>query len=218
MLTGRFHDDLGVWVAAAGTVPAAPRPALFLDRDGVIVEDPGYLRSPDEMVVIPGAADLIAAANRRGIPVIEVTNQAGIARGYFGWPEFLDVEKALAEELERGGARIDGIFACPYHPQGSAPWQHAAHPARKPAPGMLLAAARLLNLDLRRSWLVGDKVDDVLAASNAGLPGALQVLTGHGREHREPAIARKPEGFELRFGGSIRDAAPLLDLLARDNP
>lgn len=212
---GRFHGDLGVWIRTAPPVSDHARPALFLDRDGVIVEDPGYLGRAADMSIIPGAAETIALANRLGVPVVEVTNQAGIARGYYGWQGFLEVEEALTRELAAAGAVIDGVFACPYHREGVAPWAHPAHPARKPRPGMLLAAARFMNLDLSNSWIVGDKAGDLLAGYNAGLRGGLHVLTGHGKQHRQAAVDSNPEGFELRFGESIRDAAPLLELVSR---
>jgi D-glycero-D-manno-heptose 1,7-bisphosphate phosphatase len=211
---GRFHDELGIWIRTAGDAPAEARPALFLDRDGVILEDPGYLCRVADMVLIPGAADIVALANHRGVPVLEVTNQAGIGRGYYGWNEFLEIEDALAHELARAGAVIDGVFACPYHPDGVSPWIHPAHPAQKPRPGMLLAAERLLNLDLTRSWIVGDKTGDLLAGYNARLHGGLHVLTGHGREHRKLAKEWNPQDFELRLGDSICDAAGVVELLA----
>jgi D-glycero-D-manno-heptose 1,7-bisphosphate phosphatase len=180
----------------------------------VIVEETGYLSRVADIRVIPGAAEVISLANRKGIPVVEVTNQAGIGRGYYGWKEFVDIEKAIASELARAGAVVDGVFACPYHPDGVGQWAHPAHPARKPHPGMLLAAARFLNLDLERSWIVGDKVDDLMAGYNANLCGALHVLTGHGREHRGATHAWNPFGFDLRLGDSIDAAASLVDLLA----
>jgi len=211
---GRFHEDLGMWIRTAPPVSGQARPALFLDRDGVIVEDPGYLGRAADIVIIPGAVETIALANRLGVPVVEVTNQAGIARAYYGWQEFLEVEEALTRQLARAGAVIDGVLACPYHCEGVAPWSHPAHPARKPRPGMLLAAARFLNLDLSDSWIVGDKVGDLLAGYNAGLRGGLHVLTGHGRQQRQAAVDSNPEGFELRLGDSIRDAAPLLERIS----
>ena len=129
---GRFHEEIGAWARVPAEPPSARRPALFLDRDGVIVEDHGYLSRPADVALIPGAAGIIDLANRRGIPVIEVTNQAGIGRGYYAWEQFLEVEDALAGELARAGAVIDATFACPYHRDGVAPWAHPAHPARKP--------------------------------------------------------------------------------------
>jgi D-glycero-D-manno-heptose 1,7-bisphosphate phosphatase len=165
------------------------------------------------MVLIPGSLELIALANRRSIPVIEVTNQAGIGRGYYSWSEFLEVETALTQELARGGAAIDGVFACPYHREGVGGWAHEAHPCRKPRPGMLLAASRLMGLDLGRSWIVGDKYGDLAAGHRAGLAGGVHVLTGHGVEHRPTVVAWKPERFDLRLVDSIGDARDIIDLL-----
>jgi D-glycero-D-manno-heptose 1,7-bisphosphate phosphatase len=210
---GSFQEDLGIWAWVAAEPLVKAGPALFLDRDGVIVEDPGYLSRVADLALIPGAADLIASANRRGIPVVEITNQAGIGRGYYGWKEFLEVQQALARELAAGGAVIDAVLACPYHADGIPPWGHPAHPARKPGPGMLLAAERLLNLDLKRSWIVGDKLDDLLAGYNAGLYGGLHVLTGQGPAHRKLALDWNPKNFEVRFADSIRDAAALAGML-----
>lgn len=212
---GRFHEEPGIWVRLQPQRDTAERPALFLDRDGVIVEDPGYLSRAADMTMIPGAAEVIASANRQGIPVVAVTNQAGIGRGYYGWKEFLDVEEAIARELNRYGACLDAVIACPFHRAGIEPWRHPAHPARKPNPGMLLAARQFLNIDLQRSWIIGDKICDLQAGRNAGLRGGMHVLTGHGREHRNDVSTVAGDGFELRCGDSIRDAASLLELLVR---
>jgi D-glycero-D-manno-heptose 1,7-bisphosphate phosphatase len=207
---GCFDETLGIWISASATAAGEPRAALFLDRDGVILEDPGYLWRPGDLQMIPGAAAVIASANRRGIPVVEVTNQSGIGRGYYTWKEFVSVEEALAQMLADSSAHLDAILACPYHRDGVAPWAFPAHPARKPRPGMLLAAEKLLNLDLRASWIVGDKVSDLEAGYHAGLRGGLHVLTGEGSRHRAAVVEWKPERFDLRLGESIRDAEGLL--------
>jgi D-glycero-D-manno-heptose 1,7-bisphosphate phosphatase len=176
----------------------------------VIVEDPGYLCRPGDLQIIPGAAAVIASANRRGVPVVEVTNQAGIGRGYYTWEEFVAVEERLARMLADSSAHLDAILACPYHRDGVPPWAHPAHPARKPRPGMLLAAEKLLNLDLRASWIVGDKLSDLEAGYEAGLRGSLHVLTGKGSRQRAAVVEWKPEKFDLRLGESIRDVEGLL--------
>ncbi len=201
---GRFHEDLGMWMWTRPQSATGTRPALFLDRDGVIVEDPGYLSRASDLVLLPGAAHLIALANRQGIPVVEITNQSGIGRGYYGWTEFVEVEEALARALSAAGAALDGVLACPYQ---------RAHPARKPQPGMLLAAERLLKLDLSRSWIVGDKMDDLQAGHNAGLRGGLHVLTGQGSAHRRDVVQWQPQNYNLRLGDSIADATALLTAL-----
>ena len=202
-----------MWIWTRPHSAAETRPALFLDRDGVIVEDPGYLSRPSDLTLLPGAAGVIALANRLGIPVIEVTNQAGIGRGYYGWNEFVEVEEALARALAEADAALDAVFACPYHHDGVPPWSHPAHPARKPQPGMLLAAERLLTLDLGRSWIVGDKLDDLQAGYHAGLRGGLHVLTGQGAAHRRDVTEWQPPNYKLQLGDSIADAAALLTAL-----
>jgi D-glycero-D-manno-heptose 1,7-bisphosphate phosphatase len=207
---GCFDEALGIWISVSATVAADPRPALFLDRDGVIVEDPGYLCRPGDLRMIPGAPAVIASANGCGIPVVEVTNQAGIGRGYYTWKEFAAVEERLAQMLADSSAHLDAILACPYHRDGVAPWAHPAHPARKPRPGMLLAAEKLLNLDLRASWIVGDKLSDLEAGYQAGLRGGFHVLTGEGSRHRAAVVQWKPAKFDLRLGESIQDAEGLL--------
>jgi D-glycero-D-manno-heptose 1,7-bisphosphate phosphatase len=177
------------------------------------MEDRGYISRAEDVVLLPGAASLIALANRRNIPIVEITNQAGIARGYYGWEEFLAVELALTRLLASNGATIDAMVACPYHRDGVPPWAHPAHPARKPRPGMLLAAQKIANVDLQHSWIVGDKMEDLLAGHYAGLSGGLHVLTGQGQVHREAVRAWHPPEFLVLCEDSIKDAAGLIDLL-----
>ena len=207
-------DAQGVWCQIMRRPPPG-RPALFLDRDGAIVEDTGYLHKVDDIVVIAGAAEVIAAANWRSIPVIMVTNQSGIARGYYGWDQFKSVQGAIVASLARGGGRIDAVYACPHHPQGKGILAHPDHPARKPNPGMLLEAASALALDLKSSWLIGDKSDDIEAAKRAGIAGAFLVATGYGSAERQRAATLATEAFEVRFGRSIADAMMLPILASR---
>jgi len=139
-------DADGVWRQAHADLSwARGLPALFLDRDGVVVEEVNYLHRVEDLALIPGAAEFIAEANHRGIPVVVATNQAGIGRGYFGWPEFQQVQAELNRRLERAGARVDLTLACPHYPE---------HPDRKPRPGMLRKAAEMIGIDLGRSWVV----------------------------------------------------------------
>jgi D-glycero-D-manno-heptose 1,7-bisphosphate phosphatase len=198
----------GVWCEVFAT--AAPgRAALFLDRDGVVVEDTGYLCRVQDVVVIPGAAGVIAAANKRGVAVVLVTNQAGIGRGYYGWGEFRTVQDSIIAALAAEGARLDAVYACGHHPEGIDGFAHPDHPARKPNPGMLLQAARDLALDIKSSWLVGDRAIDVEAAKRAGIAGAMQVATGHGVAEGEQASALATPTFKVCFGRSIADAMTL---------
>ena len=207
-------DAQGIWCEIVRRPPRG-RPALFLDRDGAVVEDTGYLRKVDDIVVIAGAAEVIAAANGQSVPVIMVTNQSGIARGYYSWDEFKSVQDAIVASLAIGGASIDAVYACAHHRDGEGVLAHPNHPARKPNPGMLLDAASALALDLKSSWLVGDKADDIEAAKRAGIAGALLVATGHGNGERQRAAALATGAFEVRFGRSIADAMMLPILTPR---
>ena len=129
--------------------------------------------------------------------------------------EFKFVQDAIVASLAAEGARIDAVYACAHHPEGQGLLAHPNHPARKPNPGMLLQAASDLALDLKSSWLVGDKADDIEAAKRAGIAGALQVATGHGDAERQLAARLASPSFEVRFGQSIADATTLPILMPR---
>jgi D-glycero-D-manno-heptose 1,7-bisphosphate phosphatase len=164
------NEDAGLWCEVdAATLPG--RAALFLDRDGVIVTDTHYLCRVEDVRMIAGAAAAIARCNRLRIPVVVVTNQAGIGRGYYGWDDFHAVQGALTAALAADGAHLDGVVACAYHADGRAALRVADHPWRKPNPGMIVEAARRMQLDLSRSWIVGDRAHDLAAGAAAGLPG-----------------------------------------------
>ncbi len=211
---GASIDGDGVWVQILKR-PQGKRAALFLDRDGVLVEEVRFLHRARDARLIPGAARVLARANARGVPVVLVTNQAGIAYGYYGWDAFMLVQEKILADLAADGAFVDGVFACPHHAAGRPPYDHPDHPARKPNPGMLFSAARMLSLDLAASWMVGDRADDLKAARNAGLAGGVHVLTGHGARagEREAAMALSADGFRALAASSIADAPSLLPLL-----
>ena len=162
--------------------------ALFIDRDGTLNVEANYLHRPEDVVLIPGVARALARVNARGIPVVIVTNQAGIGRGMYGWEDFHAVQARIAELLAREGAHFDAAFASPHHEKGVGEYAVADHPDRKPNPGMLLRAAQELDLDLSRSWMVGDKAIDVEAGHRAGCRSAL-VLTGYGRDEASTCAA-----------------------------
>ncbi|MGQ0676549.1 MAG: HAD-IIIA family hydrolase [Rhodospirillales bacterium] len=175
----------------------AARPALFLDRDGLVIEEIPFLSDPAKAELIAGAASTIAAANRAGWPVVIVTNQSGVGRGVFTGEQFAAVQAAVAAELERQGAALDLVLACFYHPTEGKGRYCASHSWRKPAPGMILEAARRLAIDLKRSWIAGDNAIDILAGRAAGLAGGLHVLTGNGAAHRDRALAAATADFRV---------------------
>ena len=151
--------------------------AVFLDRDGTINHDVGYLSRLDQLQLYPEALKAIKLLNEVGLPVVVITNQSGIARGYFDEPFIQLVHARINEILAEGNAHIDRFYYCPHHPtDGRAPYLKVCN-CRKPAPGMLLLAAKELNLDLSRSYLIGDMQKDIEAARNAGAKGIL-VRTG----------------------------------------
>ena len=156
------------------------RPAVFLDRDGTLNEEVDYLHRPEDLVMIPGAAAAVARLNARGIPVIVVTNQSGIGRGYYGMEDFLRVMDRMDGCLAEEGARLDAVYVAPHHEKGQGEFAHPDHPERKPNPGMLTRAAAEHGLDLTASWMVGDKAIDLEAGRAAGCRVAL-VRTGYGR-------------------------------------
>lgn len=147
-------EDDGIWCQLLRPEKAAShrgRPALFLDRDGVVIEEDGFVHRPEDVRLIPGAAALIATANGLGLPVVLVTNQAGIGRGYYGWADFQATQEKVLADLAAEGAALDMVLACPFHAEAEPPYRHPAHPCRKPHPGMILRAAERLGLDLGKS-------------------------------------------------------------------
>jgi len=162
------------------------RPGVLLDRDGTIIVDHGYVGSTDRVELIEGSAEAIARLNRAGLPVAVVTNQAGVARGYYGLDDVERVHRHIADRLAEHGAHIDLYLYCPYHPDGTVAAFARASDDRKPGPGMANAAAQVLGLDLCLSWVVGDRPEDMGLAANTGasavwvgqgacpLPGALE--------------------------------------------
>jgi D-glycero-D-manno-heptose 1,7-bisphosphate phosphatase len=161
------------------------RAAVFADRDGTLCVEKNYLSDPDELELIPGAADGIALLRRAGFAVVVVTNQAGVARGFFDESAVDAVNQRLVELLESEGAAVDGVYYCPHHSENGKGKYRVDCNCRKPKPGMLQRAARDFDLDLKNSYVVGDKVSDVGAAATANCIGGILVLTGYGVEHRE---------------------------------
>ncbi len=171
------------------------RRAVFIDRDGTISEEVGYVNHVSRYRVFPFAAEAVRALNEAGVLAVLVTNQAGVARGYFREELIGEVHEALADELGRGGARLDAVYYCPHHPSvGESPYRLDCD-CRKPRPGLIRRAAEELGVDLGRSWMVGDRYSDTELARNAGVRSAF-VLTGYGRgelEHQSHAWAHRPD-------------------------
>jgi D-glycero-D-manno-heptose 1,7-bisphosphate phosphatase len=156
------------------------RAAVFLDRDGTLLDEDGYLDDPEGVRLLRGAARAVAELNDAGLATVLVTNQSGVARGMFDEERLAAVHARLAELLREKGAHLDLVLYCPHHPEhGAAPYRRTCD-CRKPAPGLLLEAERTLGIDLARSWVVGDAARDLEAGRKAGVPNLVLVLTGKG--------------------------------------
>ena len=156
------------------------RPGVFLDRDGTINEQMGYINHISRFHLLPGVGPAIRLLNDKDIPVVVVTNQSGLARGYFP-PELLtDVHDRMQELLAAEGARVDGIYVCPHRPDAELSAYRMDCECRKPKTGLFTKAAAELDIDLARSYVVGDRWSDVRSALNCGATSVL-VLTGYGR-------------------------------------
>ncbi|MFT3719045.1 D-glycero-alpha-D-manno-heptose-1,7-bisphosphate 7-phosphatase [Pseudorhodoferax sp.] len=156
------------------------RSALFLDRDGVVNVDHGYVYRTEDFHFIDGIFDVVSAANRAGYVVVIVTNQAGIGRGYYSEADFFRLMDWVRTEFERRGCRIDAVYFCPDHPEhGIGPYRRDTD-FRKPGPGMLLRAAEEIGIALETSIMVGDKASDMEAARAAGVP--TRLCFGNARE------------------------------------
>jgi D-glycero-D-manno-heptose 1,7-bisphosphate phosphatase len=168
--------------------------AVFLDRDGTINTEKDYLYRPEDFAFIPGACQAVKLLNDAGFLVIVVTNQSGIARGYYDEGAVEGLHRHMDAELAKAGARVDAYYFCPHHPQHGGDRYGGECACRKPLPGMLVQAAADLAVDLGHSWMVGDKLADVEAGKRAGCRSLL-VRTGYGRE-AEARLPRDVPAFD----------------------
>jgi D-glycero-D-manno-heptose 1,7-bisphosphate phosphatase len=176
--------------------------AVFLDRDGTLIEDPGFLSQPEDVRLLSGAADSLARLNAAGLPTIVVTNQSGIARGLLTAEQYSATERRLDELLGRQGARIDAHYFCPHHPDITGPCE-----CRKPGVLLYRRAAEQLGIDLGSSWWIGDRLRDVEPAEALGGQGIL-VLTVAGKDE-----ARSPAARRFKIAPDISAA---IDMVLRD--
>lgn len=145
------------------------RPGLFLDRDGVINVDRGYVHRKEEFEFIDGIFELVASGNQAGYVVVVVTNQAGIGRGYYSKQDFYTLTEWMQQQFILRGAKIDAVYFCPYHPIHGVGEFRRDSEFRKPGPGMIIQAANELCIDLTSSMILGDSITDIQAGLNAGI-------------------------------------------------
>lgn len=168
---------------------------MFIDRDGTLTDEVGYVNHPSRLRLLPRSAEAIRRLNAAGVPAVVVTNQAGIARGYFSEDVLTAVNEMLVARLAAAGARLDGIYVCSHHPTEGEPPYRARCECRKPKAGLLTRAASELGLDLARSTMIGDKASDLVPGRTVGAASVL-VLTGYGLgewEHRRESFEVKPD-------------------------
>jgi len=192
----------------------AARSAVFLDRDGTINEQMGYINHISRFVLLPGAAEGIRMLNEAGVPVVVVSNQSGVGRGYFPATLVEEVNGRMKELLARTGAHLDGIYCCPHHSEAKVAELAMKCDCRKPRPGLLEQAAADLDLNLADSYVVGDRFSDLKTAAAVGAKGVM-VLTGYGRGELEYIAPQQ----EIRPDFIAEDLAAAAEwILARLNP
>jgi len=158
-----------------------PKPAVFLDRDGTIIEEVGYIDSPDKIQVIPGADEAIKSLKDAGFKIIVISNQSGVAYGYFDENTVRLINNRVAENFASGRAIIDAFYFCPHHPDFGNKHYRKDCDCRKPKPGMILQAVEEHKIDLSKSIMIGDKFTDVKTGKDLNIFSIL-VLTGFGKE------------------------------------
>jgi len=175
--------------------PGDRAPAIFMDRDGTLSHEVGYVNHVSRFDLYPWAVEAVRLVNRNGFLAVVITNQAGVARGYFPESVIHEVHAALNASMEAGGARLDGIYYCPHHPSAGEPPYRKDCDCRKPKPGLLRRAEAELGVDLSRSFVVGDRLGDLELAWSVGATGVL-VRSGYGLgelAYHAPSWPRPPD-------------------------
>ncbi|MCA9254140.1 MAG: HAD-IIIA family hydrolase [Phycisphaerales bacterium] len=198
------------------------RPAVFVDRDNTLIADPGYLRDPDQIRILPGVPDAVKRLREAGFVVVIITNQSGVARGYFTEDELRLVHERLQEMLAEKGAAVDAIYYCPFLPGRAAVVEAYREDSdlRKPKPGMILKAAGDIGLDISKSWMVGDSARDVQAGNEAG---CRTILLGSGatdpdaRPNHTMSNFPAAADFILRESKRVAEMQAVLDAARRES-
>ena len=181
----------------------SPRPAVFLDRDGTLTEYRGFITSPAKIQLVKGACDAIRSLRSAGFAIVLVTNQSAIGRKMIDHDQLEAIHSELTAQLAKGNAQLAAIYYCPEAPIGTDETVIES-PDRKPGPGMLLAAAKDLNLDLPNSWMIGDRISDILAGTNADCRASILL-----RSDRYPENVN-PEAASYEICNSLPDAAAII--------
>lgn len=190
-----------------GWMTPVPRRAVFLDRDGTLIRETHYLADPSRLALLPGAGQAVAKLRAAGFPVVVVTNQSGIARGFSTEEDLWAIHEKLGRLLARHGACLDGVYACPHHPDGTVEAYRKTCLCRKPGTGLFLQARDELAIQLDGSYHIGDKRADLEAAARAGLVSIL-VLSGYGKQEWESCLSgTDPSPLPDRVAAGLSEAA-----------
>jgi D-glycero-D-manno-heptose 1,7-bisphosphate phosphatase len=170
------------------------KPAVFIDRDGTINEQMGYVNHPSRFILLPGVPEAFRILNQAGFLAIILSNQSGVARGYFPIELIYDIHSMMTQSISKQGGRIDGIYFCPHYPKGSVQEYTVECDCRKPRTGLVKQACENFEIDLSRSYMIGDHYTDMELAERSNIKGIL-VRTGYGAgviEYNLPGMATKP--------------------------
>ena len=201
-------DGIGLWSEVLSKNDNIDgKPALFLDRDGTIVKEQEYLHEPKNVKLNKNISYLINACNIMNIPVIEITNQSGIGRGYYSWNDFIKTEQQIRKFLLLENAKVDMLCACAFHSDALGKYKVDNHSWRKPNIGMLLQAKNSLNINLNDSWIIGDRISDIRAGENAGIKGGV-YLNAKNNKHVSKS------NFILKYKDNLDDLNWLIDDLS----
>lgn len=185
--------------------------AVFLDRDDTLVNDPGYINNPDQVELLPGAAQAIVQLRKMGYKTIIVSNQSGVARGIFTEKVLAKINQRLRDLLAKENAYIDAIYYCPYHPDGVIPDYRKESDMRKPNPGMLLQAARELDIDMENSWMIGDSYRDTTAGKKAGCKTILI------KSPARPPVKKPTDPQPDHIAVNVKEAANIIRMVYNQN-
>ena len=180
--------------------------AIFLDRDNTLIEDPGYINNPDQVKLLPKAADAIIQLRKMGYKIVVISNQSGVARGIVTEEVLGDIHQKMLDLLQSENAYVDRIYYCPYHPDAVIEKYCRESDMRKPAPGMLLLAAKEMDVDLENSWMVGDSYRDVAAGKKAGCKTILVNSPVH------PAKRQKGDPEPDKMAVNVKEAANIIKM------
>ena len=198
-------DGIGLWSEVLSLDNhLLGQPALFLDRDGTIVEEEEYLHEPKKVKLRANIVSLIKSCNLINIPVIEITNQSGIGKGYYDWNSFIKTEKQIRKILLSGEAKINMLCACAYHHAAKDKYKVADHSWRKPNPGMLLEAQKIFKIDMSKSWIIGDSLSDIQAGIKAGIKGGIYL-------NAEDKKFKSSNEFKLKYKNNLEDFSWLIN-------